>query len=69
MTANIHSPIDDEAVFHKQLQRLLLRAHAGGISLEGGWPCENGSKVPSWDVEIFRLNKPRNGGAAKFDEK
>lgn len=69
MTANIRSPIDDEAVFRKQLHQLLLRAHAGNISLEGGWACENGGGVPSWDVEIFRLNKSRNGGAAKFDER
>jgi hypothetical protein len=57
MTATNHSPIDDETVFHKQLHRLLLRAHAGDVSLEGGWPCVNEVGTPSWDVEIFRLNK------------
>lgn len=68
MTINSYSPINDETVFHNQLHRLLLRAHAGGISLEGGWACVNDAKTPSWDVEIFGLNKNRKDRGAKVDE-
>ncbi|EJN58302.1 hypothetical protein [Halogranum rubrum] len=62
MTPDDRSPIRDEAVFREQLNRLLLRAHMGGITVSGGWPCENTDGNPSWDVEIFRLKRTRVDG-------
>ena len=69
MTHERNPPIDDETAFQKQLRRLLVRAYAGGISLEGGWPCVNPDGTPSWDVEIFRLNKDGRNEPLGVDDK
>lgn len=36
----------------------------GGITVSGGWPCENIDGNPSWDVEIFRLKRTRVDGVS-----
>jgi hypothetical protein len=38
------------------------------VIVKGGWPCPNPDGAPSWDVEVFRLNKNRESGFPSFDE-
>jgi hypothetical protein len=68
MTSDDLPPIKDETVFRKQLHRLLLQAYAGGISVEGGWACMNSAGTPSWDVEIFRVNRDGRNELADVDD-
>lgn len=69
MTENRDSPIDDEAEFEKRLHELLLSAHEGGVSVEGGWSCVNTGNTPDWDVEIFRLKKNYGNNPTASNEK
>lgn len=57
MTTNQSPSIADETEFRTQLHELLMRAHRGGVSLEGGWSCLNSDGNPSWDVEIYRVKR------------
>lgn len=68
MTFDDIPPIRDETTFRRQLNYLLLQAHVGGITVSGGWPCENADGKPSWDVEIFRLKRTRIDGISAMNE-
>jgi hypothetical protein len=45
--------------FHDALNRLLVRAHEGGVDVEGGWTCRNGAGHPDWDTTVVELEKER----------
>lgn len=50
-------PIASEEELSTELKSLLLRAHEGGIDVEGGWDCRNGGGEPDWDVIVSRVRK------------
>ena len=52
-----HQPITSEEELHTELRALLLRAHEGGVDVEGGWDCRNGSGDPDWDVIVSEVRK------------
>ncbi|MDS0282578.1 HalOD1 output domain-containing protein [Haloarcula onubensis] len=45
---------DPDAAFEAELTRLVLRAAADGVALDGGWTCTDGTDGPSWVVDIAR---------------
>lgn len=51
------APISSEAELNEALKRLLVRAHKGGIDVEGGWECRNGPEYPDWDVLVTAVEK------------
>lgn len=51
-----HATQDDETQFGEALTRLIARAHAEGIDVEGGWKCTvDGNGHFHWNVEITRV--------------
>ncbi|WP_136717543.1 hypothetical protein [Halorientalis salina] len=54
MTAEEPS-VTSQAELHAELRALLLRAHANGVEVKGGWDCRNGDDRPDWDVVVTEV--------------
>lgn len=67
MTHDNTSSITDESEFHTKLEHLFQRAHSGGVSVEGSWPCLNEGVTPSWDIQVIRLEKDYTEKARESD--
>lgn len=50
---------DDE--FHAALGRLLRRAEANGVDVEGGWSFRNDTDRVGWGVEIYAVVRDPDG--------
>ncbi len=50
--------ISSEAEFTEKLHQLLQEAYRGGVNVEGGYECRNGSSYPDWDAVITVMSKP-----------
>lgn len=60
MSKNIFESLDPatDKEFHQALDQLIREAYSSGITIEGGWACQDGrGDQPDWDVEIVRLQK------------
>lgn len=51
------TPLTSESELNEELKALLRRAYEGGVDVEGGWECRNGSEHPDFDVVVTELTK------------
>lgn len=51
------APVASDEELAAELKALLVRAHDGGVDVEGGWECRNGPDYPDWDVLVTEVAK------------
>lgn len=51
------SSVTTPSELNAELQRLLDRAAANGVDVEGGWECQGETESPLWDVLVTEVQR------------